>query len=130
MATFQRFEDIQAWQAARELTRTIYGISNVGAFAKDYALRDQIRRAAVSIMANIAEGYERDGNKEFSQFLYIAKASAGEVRSHLYVALDQQYLTPDEFGKLAEQAKLIAAMLRSLIKVLSTSTYRGAKFQR
>lgn len=129
MAQIRRFEDIEAWQHARELTRSVYRISGTGAFGQDYSLRNQIRRAAVSIMANIAEGYERDGNEEFVQFLYIAKASAGEVRSHLYVALDQEYLTREEFTQLAEQAKRISMMIHGLIKALSASEYRGVKYK-
>ena len=93
MATFERFEDIEAWQKARELTREIYRVSRQGEFARDFDLRSQIRRAAVSIMSNIAEGFERDGVKEFSQFLSTSTGSAGEVASDLYVALDQGYFT-------------------------------------
>ena len=89
MATIQRFEEIEAWQVARELTRSVYECSKSGSFAKDFALRDQIRRAAISVMSNIAEGFERGGNAEFIQFLSIAKGSAAEVETQLYVALDQ-----------------------------------------
>ena len=88
MATFHRFEDIDAWQKARELTRAVYAASRSGSFSKDFALRDQIRRASISVMSNIAEGFERGGNKEFRQFLSTAKGSAGEVRAQRYVALD------------------------------------------
>jgi len=89
MATFNNFEDIEAWQKARQLTKRIYEITKKGALAKDYGLKDQIRRASVSIMSNIAEGFERGGNKEFIQFLSTAKGSSGEVRSQLYVIVDQ-----------------------------------------
>ena len=81
MATIKRFEDIEAWKKARELTREVYRHSKVGPFSKDFGLRDQIRRAAVSVMSNIAEGFERGGNKEFMQFLAIAKGSVGEIES-------------------------------------------------
>ena len=81
MATFHRFEDIESWKKARELTTLIYKITSIGNFARDFGLRDQIRRASVSIASNIAEGFERDGTKEFVQFLYIAKGSAGEVKT-------------------------------------------------
>ena len=89
MAKIEKFEDIQSWQKARTLTKEIYGVTLTGAFAKDFGLRDQIRRAAVSILSNIAEGFERGGDKEFLQFMAIAKGSAGELRAQLYVALDQ-----------------------------------------
>ena len=84
MSTIQKFEDLEAWKIAREVTRDIYKLSSKGEFIKDFGLRDQIRRSAVSIMSNIAEGFERDGDKEFVQFLSIAKGSAGEGRSHIY----------------------------------------------
>lgn len=95
MATFKAFEDIEAWQKARDLVRRVYHISQGSEFSRDYALKDQMRRAAISIMSNIAEGFERNGNKEFIHFLSIAKGSAGEVRSQLYVALDQRYIDKD-----------------------------------
>ena len=82
MATIEKFEDVLAWQKGREMTRIIYRLSRLGEFAKDFGLRGQIQRAAVSITSNIAEGFERGGNKEFVQFLSHAKGSAGEVRSH------------------------------------------------
>ena len=88
MPMIKTFEDLEAWQKARELTREIYVFSKKGSFAKDYGLRDQIRRACVSIMSNIAEGFERNGDKEFFQFVSVAKGSSGEVRAQLYVALD------------------------------------------
>lgn len=96
----KRFEDIEAWQKARELTWAVCDCSKTGLFAKDFGLRDQIRRAAVSIMSNIAEGFERGGSAEFFQFLAIAKGSAGEVEAQLYVALDQGYITKDEFTSI------------------------------
>jgi len=92
MASFRTFEEIEAWKKSRELVRAIYQATSLGAFSTDYGLRDQIRRASVSIMSNIAEGFEREGTREFVQFLSMAKASAGEVRSQLYVALDQGYI--------------------------------------
>ncbi len=92
MTTFKTFEQIDAWQKSRELTKDVYTLTGKGDFSKDYGLKNQMRSAAVSIMSNIAEGFERSGTGEFSQFLAIAKGSAGEVRSQLYVALDQSYL--------------------------------------
>ncbi len=92
MSTFQSFEEIEAWQKARELTRRVYELLDKGSFARDFGLRDQMRRACVSILSNIAEGFERSGTGEFVQFLSAAKGSAGEVRAQLYVALDRRYI--------------------------------------
>lgn len=92
MARLERFEDLEAWKTARELTNSIYQTTASGDFARDFGLRDQIRRASVSVLSNIAEGFERDGNKEFLQFLSLAKGSCGEVRAQLYIALDQRYI--------------------------------------
>jgi four helix bundle protein len=100
MATIRRFEEIQAWQKARELVREIYQISVEGRLSRDFGLRDQICRAAVSAMSNIAEGFTRNSNKEFAHFLDIAQASATEVQSLLYVALDAGYINKGEFERL------------------------------
>jgi four helix bundle protein len=119
MAKIQRFEDIQAWQKARLLTRSIYEVTNgKPKFSADYGLRDQIRRAAVSVMSNIAEGFARRTDKDFGRFLYIALGSASEVQSQLYVALDQGYLAEQEFRDLyeagAETARLITGFIQYL----------------
>jgi len=100
MCTFRTSEEIEAWQKAREFTCEIYSVSNGGLFAKDFGSRDQIRRAGVSIMSNIAEGFERGRTREFLHFLLMAKNSAGEVRSHLYVTLDQSYINTETFNCL------------------------------
>ena len=100
MPTITRFEEIRSWQTARELTQQIYRISNKAEFSRDFGLRDQIRRAAVSIMSNIAEGFESDTQAQFIRFLGYAKASAGEVRAQLYVALDAGYVTQVEFDAI------------------------------
>ncbi|NBC16227.1 MAG: four helix bundle protein [Bacteroidetes bacterium] len=100
MATFRRFEDIEAWQSGRALTRAVYAASRRGAFGRDDALRNQIRRAAISVTSNIAEGFERSSDRAFAHFLSVAKGSAGEVRSQLYVALDEGYLSESEFEHL------------------------------
>ena len=105
----------------------VYEISKVGPFAKDYALRDQIRRAAVSIMSNIAEGFERGGTREFNQFLSTAKGSTGEVRSQLYVALDQNYITEKTFQELAATSKEISRMISGLMRYLRTTNMKGVK---
>jgi len=129
MATIERFEDIEAWQKDRKLTREIYRVTNQGAFAKDFGLRDQIRRASVSIMSNIAEGFERGGDKEFSQFIALAKGSSAEVRSQLYVALDQGYIDQDTFGSLSKATLAINRMLAGLVKYLRNSDYKGSKYK-
>jgi four helix bundle protein len=120
VATIERFEDIKAWQAARELVSAVYRISGRGKFQKDFGLRDQIQRASVSVMANIAEGFERGSDKEFHRFLYIAKGSAGEVRSHLFVAQDLGYVTSDEFDELRAKAEDVAKALSGFITYLDS----------
>ena len=119
MATIERFEDIKAWQAARDLVAVVYRVSGRGKFEKDFGLRDQIRRASVSVMSNIAEGFERGSDREFCRFLYIAKGSAGEVRSHLFVASDLGYLTSDEFDDLRARAEEVAKALSEFITYLA-----------
>lgn len=118
MSKIERFEDIQAWQKARCLAKDVYDVSNLGCFAKDFGLRDQIRRAAVSIMLNIAEGFARKTNKEFIQFLVMAHGSAAEVQAALYIALDQEYIRESEFKKLYELADNTSKMLLGFINYL------------
>ena len=130
MATFKKFEDINAWQQARELTREIYTVTSQGTFSKDFGLKDQIRRASVSIMSNIAEGFERSGTAEFSQFLATAKGSAGEVRSQLYVAFDQGYLSKEGFEALSSNATQISRMISGLMSYLRRSGAKGTKFKK
>jgi four helix bundle protein len=126
----KNFEDLEIWKDARLLTRGIYQLTRDSKFSKDFALRDQIRRAAVSIMSNIAEGFERGGNQEFIQFLYVAKASCGEVRSQLYVALDQGYVTENEADKLLQSFKRLSGMIRNLVSYIRQSEMKGEKFMR
>ena len=92
-----RFEDLDAWKVARELANLIYVLGRESGFSRDYGFKDQIQRAAVSVMNNIAEGFERGSNKDFAKFLFIARGSVGEVRSMLYLALDQKYITEEQF---------------------------------
>jgi len=129
MASFRTFEEIEAWKKSRELVRAIYQATSLGAFSTDYGLRDQIRRASVSIMSNIAEGFEREGTKEFVQFLSMAKASAGEVRSQLYVALDQGYIGQMQFEELSSKASAVSKMISGLITYLKRSGMKGSKFK-
>lgn len=114
MAKIEKFEDLIAWQKARELTRAIYEATRQGAFAKDYGLSSQVQRAAVSIMSNIAEGFERGGRGEFHQFLSTGKASCAEVRSQLYVALDVGYLDKATFDQLMKQAEEVGRIVGGL----------------
>ena len=129
MATFRKFEEIQCWQKARELTAKIYNISKRDPFAHDFGLKDQIRRASVSIMSNIAEGFDRQGTREFIQYLSIAKASAAEVKCQLYVAIDQRYIDEDEFKELSSLASATASMTAGLITYLRSSSYKGTKYK-
>ena len=129
MAKLEKFEDIETWQKARELAREIYAISNEGPFVRDFGLRDQIRRAAVSVMSNIAEGFERGSNKEFIQFLYIAKGSAGEVRSQLYVALDQGYLKQEQFDSIKAVALSTKKLIAGFMNYLKQSNFKGQKYK-
>ena len=129
MATFKRFEEIEAWQEARKRAKQLYSLSSTEKFSKDFGLRDQVRRAGVSIMANIAEGYERGGSGEFIQFLSIAKGSAAEVRPHLYVALDQEYVGEQRFSELIDQVEITARKLSKLIAYLRGSEIKGVKYK-
>jgi four helix bundle protein len=122
------FEDIDMWKKARELVKIIYEITRNKKFAKDFILTDQIRRAAISVMSNIAEGFERGSNTEFIQFLYVAKGSAGEVRAQLYAALDQAYLAEIEFQNGRELCVNISVQISGLIRYLKGSRLKGDKF--
>jgi four helix bundle protein len=114
MSKVDRFEDLIAWQKARSLTCRIYESTRRGSWAKDFGLSSQIQRAAVSIMSNVAEGFERGRRAEFHQFLSTAKASCAEVRSQLYVALDAGYLNPEEFETLLTQAEEVGRIIGGL----------------
>ena len=110
------FESLRVWHDARRLTRSVYLVTKTTAFAGDRALRTQIRRSAISVMSNIAEGFERGGPKEFSRFLRIAKGSAGEVRAQLYAAEDLGYLTPADANELRQQAAIISRQISALAR--------------
>lgn len=129
MAAIRQFEDIEAWQKARELTREVYAASSRGVFAKDYGLRDQIRRAAVSVMSNIAEGFERGGSGEFIQFLSIAKGSAGEVEAQLYVALDQAYVSKERFDFIRALASSTKKLIAGFMNYLKQANLKGQKYK-
>ena len=129
MATFRTFEDMEAWRKARQLVEVIYEMSKKTSFARDFGLRDQIRRASVSITANITEGFERDGTGEFIQFLGMAKGSAGEVRAHLYIAFDQHYIDEQTFDHALVMVTDVSRLIRGLMQYLRTTRIRGSKYK-
>jgi four helix bundle protein len=113
-----RFEEIEVWQLSRIFVKEIYQITNISPFSKDFGLRDQLRRASISIMSNISEGFERKGKKEFVHFLYLSKGSAAEIRSQLYAAFDLGYIDKNIFEKLFNEIELISKSLSGFIKYL------------
>ena len=129
MSKAQRFEDLTIFQMARDLCKEVYAVTKEGEFHKDSRFVQQIHASAGSVMDNIAEGYERDGNKEFINFLYIAKGSCGEVRSQLIRANDVGYLTPEEYEELYTECRKLSAGIMNFIKEIRTSEYTGAKFK-
>ena len=123
----KQFEDLEIWKQSRELCKIIYKITNYELFNKDFRFRDQIRASSGSIMDNIAEGFERNGNKEFIQFLYIAKGSCGETRSQLYRALDNNYIGTEDFDMLRDKTLLISKSISAFIQYLKKSEITGCK---
>lgn len=120
MPTITRFEDIEAWKTSRELTRMVYAFTEQGHFAKDFGLRNQIQRASVSVMSNIAEGFESRTQAQFLEYLGRAKASAGEVRCQLYIALDLKYLTQDQFNNVFDLADKSSRQIARFMDYLET----------
>jgi four helix bundle protein len=129
MATIKRFEDLEIWQMARQLCKEIFELTLRDNFIKDYSLKDQIRGSSGSIMDNIAEGFERGGNKEFKQFLSIAKGSCGETRSQLYRSFDRQYITEVELKEYLEKTYQLGKKISNMMSYLSHTSYRGQKFK-
>jgi four helix bundle protein len=120
MTTAKRFEDLEVWQKSKEVTSLIYRVSSSGAFSRDFGLRDQMRRAAVSIMSNIAEGFESQTQATFIQYLGHAKGSAGELRAQLYIAVEQNYITQDEFNLAISLAESCSKQLARFIQYLES----------
>jgi four helix bundle protein len=120
MTTAKRFEELEVWQRAKELTNLIYRLSSSGAFARDFGLRDQMRRASVSIMSNIAEGFESQTQVLFIQYLSRAKGSSGELRAQLYIAQEQEYITINDFQSAFSLAELCSKQLASFIRYLES----------
>lgn len=130
MSTIKRFEEIISWKAARELNRILRKLIKEKRFERNFGLISQIERSAGSIMDNIAEGFERGGNKEFIQFLYIAKGSCGELRSQMYRAVDDGYINEEEFNQISNYCNKIGNLIFKLIEYLKTSDLRGQKFNK
>jgi four helix bundle protein len=128
MAVAKRFEDLEVWIAAKDASVMIYKITENESLRKDFGLKDQIRRASISVISNIAEGFERNGNKEFIQFLSIAKGSAGEVRAQLYIIKELNFINEEEFVLLYEKVTQVSKMLSGLINYLKQSELKGTKY--
>lgn len=130
MATFSKFEDLEVWQKARDFNLKLFPIvKKLREELKDFSLSDQINRSAGSCMDNIAEGFEREGSKEFVQFLATAKASIGETRSQLYRAYDRNYINENEFESLKSDGEILSKNLAGFIKYLKSSDIKGNKFR-
>jgi len=129
MATVKRFEDLDIWKLAREICNDIHRLTEKDPFCKDYGLKDQVRRSTGSAMDNIAEGFERDGNNEFIQFLSIAKASSGEARSQMCRAFDRSYLTQEKFNEVSLKMIELSAKIQNTISYLKKSVFKGHKFK-
>ncbi|MFT3827020.1 MAG: four helix bundle protein [Chitinophagaceae bacterium] len=129
MAKAERFEDLEIWQDARILAKKMFDITHQANFPKDFGYISQINNATGSVMDNIAEGFERNGRKEFLQFLSIAKGSAGEVRSQLHRGIDRLYFTPEVYNELMEEVIKISKRLSVFISTLNQSIYTGTKFK-
>jgi len=124
-----RFEDLEVWQLARELCKYVFSVTSQEPFSKDFRFRDQMRASAGSTMDNISEGFERGGNKEFIQFLWISKGSCAEVRSQSYRAFDQEYITQEQLDELLKKTDKLARKTANLIQHLRTTTYKGPKYE-
>lgn len=129
MSTIKKFEDLDVWKLARELCQDIFILTLREAFSKDFGLKNQIGNSSGSVMDNIAEGFERDGNREFSQFLSIAKASCGECRSQLYRALDRNYITKEQFELSSLKTIDLGRKIANLMSYLKTSEIKGNKYK-
>lgn len=128
MATIEKFEEILSWKEARELNRVVGKLIDEQRFKRNFKLIGQIEGAAGSIMDNIAEGFERGGNKEFIQFLFIAKGSCGELRSQLYRAIDRAYINAEEFETISNHAQKVSSLIQKFINYLQNTDFKGAKY--
>ncbi|MCF8360961.1 MAG: four helix bundle protein [Prolixibacteraceae bacterium] len=130
MSTINSFEDLEIWQLARTICKEVAQLTRKDLFKKDFSLVDQVRRSSGSIMDNIAEGFEREGNKEFNNFLSISKGSAGETRSQMYRALDQGYLSQEEFDSIKEKLISESIKIKRFMSYLRKSPLKGNKFKK
>ena len=129
MDTIDRFEDLEVWKLAFDNANTIYNFTSKGLFCRDYPLRDQVRRCAISVFSNIAEGFERDGNKEFIKFLSIAKGSCGEVRAQLMFAHSRNYISDDELKTISAKLVQTSRQISGFQRYLHESGLSGRKFK-
>lgn len=128
MARIDRFEDLDIWILAKDIANRIYDLTSLDEFSKDFALKDQVRRAAISVFSNIAEGFERNGNKEFLQFLSIAKASCGEVRAQMIFACDRNYISAEKLEEITNALESLSRQMGGFSKYLRQSELKGQKF--
>jgi four helix bundle protein len=129
MATIKKFEDLEIWQEARKLSKEIIMISKSTALSTDYRLKDQIKDSSGSVMDNIAEGFERNGNMEFRQFLSVAKGSAGEARSQIYRVFDNEYIDEEQLNRLVLEYENLSGKINNFITYLNNNDFKGTKFK-
>ncbi len=130
MSTIKRFEDLEIWKMARDISKDVYEITKKESIRYDFSLIDQLRRSSGSIMDNIAEGFERDGSKEFIQFLSISKGSSGETRSQLYRAIDQHYIDESEFQNIYNKLINVSIKIKNMMSYLKKSGLSGDKYKK
>lgn len=129
MASYRKFEEMEVWKGSRVIVNRVYDMSDKGIFARDYALKDQMRKAAISVMSNIGEGAERDGDNENIVFLSYSKGSVGELRSQLYIALDRKYIDEKEFKEIYDILMKQGALIKGYMRYLKNSEMKGKRYK-